>query len=321
MLSLNVVRDPHWSAGVAGFGALFLVVPLVASRSTTILIADAVFIVVTAVATLLCARVGAARGAARPTWLSAAAGCAFWLAAQVFMVPEHLGLTDNDLLELGADVTSMLVVPALVTGLMLLAHSGQSRRVRREMVLDATLAIIATTAVGYEAVAGPIRQGAGNDRMLLGATIAWQAFALAGFFALTAGLIWRAGSLARPVARPLLGGFITLIGGVVCYIVGVIVSDYHPGSPIDAPFLAGFLLLIVAASRAHRVPDLQPAPLGQDYLRWRTGLVISSILAVGGMATYAASAPGRDPQIAALLVVATVVLVARVAIGASDHLR
>jgi diguanylate cyclase (GGDEF)-like protein len=119
----------------------------------------------------------------------------------------------------------------------------------------------------------------------------------------------------------LAAGFLAVIAGMSAYAVTVAVADYSPGGPADLPFLVGFLLLGTAARRTNRAAPA-PAPLVDPaYLRWRGAFTAASTLAVGGLATFAAVAPRTDSWMAGAVIVATVLLAARVGIGAGDHVR
>lgn len=245
---------------VAGFVAFITLRPL--GDEATVAVDDVLLVAVPALAGLVCLRAARRReGNERFAWSFLGSAALAWSAGQLAWTVEELAFGNEVPFPSWADVGYLAFIPLAGAGLLLLVPRSSSRAVRWVAVLDGLAIGSALTAVSWPFVLRPVALAAEGSMLARAISIAYP---VGDIVLATLAVYAAARGPASMRAQTLIVG-----AGMVTFAIAdsgfaylTATGEYATGNPIDAGWLAGYLLLAVASRLPSRRPD-EAAPRGE----------------------------------------------------------
>jgi hypothetical protein len=257
---------------------------------TTVAVDDIGEAVAAAVAAAACA-VAARRGWGRTrlAWSLLSAAALSWTIGEVAWSIYEVGLNDAVPFPSPADLGFLLAVPLAVAGLLVLPLAPTRAATRTKSVLDGAIVALSLLFVCWVFVLGPAYGSAtsGQFAKLIGLAYPVGDLVIASVVVIIAG---RASGAERPRLVLLLGGYlaIAVADSAFAYLTGAGLYTVR-GSVLDAAWVAGFLLIALAALR----PAVDSSAAAEGAIRpWQSALPTLAF-ATAAASAFLLSASGR----------------------------
>jgi diguanylate cyclase len=250
-------------------------------------IGEAVAAAIAAAACLVAARRGSAR--TRLAWSLLSAAALSWTIGEVVWSIYEVGLGDAVPFPSPADLGFLLAVPLAVGGLLALPLAPTRAASRAKSVLDGAIVALSLLFVCWAFVLGPAYGSATSGQFVKLIGLAYPAGDLL-IASVVVILASRASGLERPRLLLLLGGYlaIAVADSAFAYLTGAGLYTVR-GSVLDAAWVAGFLLIALAALR----PAVDSSAVAKGTVRhWQAALPMLAFAAAAASA-FVISAAGR----------------------------
>jgi PAS domain S-box-containing protein len=298
----------------AGITLVYLFPPR--ERSTLSLLTDLCWIWASAYSAFCCffaARRMADRDGRR-AWQWIGAGCASFLAGQLFWTYHDVVLGAPPAYPSPADVGYLGVYGCLLVGVATLLRAQPTRRADPELVLDTVLVTFTAGALAYAFLLEPLFDPHGSLIGLL-TSVAWS---IGGIAVLWMILIQMLRRTVFPLATAglVLPGVVVVAVGNLAYAVLALRGTYQTGGPLDLTWDAGLLMLAAAAAIAPERAGAQgavplPGTTGLGPVA-RTIAILVGLLGMAALAIVAILRPEPASDVAVAVGIGMAIIAARV---------
>jgi PAS domain S-box-containing protein len=239
---------------------------------------------------------------ARRAWQWIGAGCASFLAGQLFWTYHDVVLGAPPAYPSLADVGFLGVYGCLIVGVATLLRAQPTRRADPELILDTVLVTFTAGALAYQFLLQPLFDPQRSLSALL-TSIAWS---MGGIGVLWMILIQMLRRTVFPLATAglVLPGVVVVAAGNLAYAAVALQGTFEAGGPLDLAWDAGLLMLAAAAAVApERAPAARGAMLPGEAALGPAARTVAILIGLLGMAALAIVAilrpdPARDVAVA-----------------------
>lgn len=216
------------------------------------LVVDTLFTVLSAGAALLCLWTWRRLGSRGRPWLFIGLGCLSWFCGMLVWDAYELVLQVPVPYPSVADLGCLGFYTGFYTGLFLMLRQGGERIPTSALVLDASIVAIAASTLFLKLVLHHSLQRLAVNELDLLVSMAWGAGTFGPLFLSALALAWRIENLESRALIVLLVGSLAFTIANVVYGRLALEHAYFSGHPVDLAWIAGFVLVGLAAVLAAR---------------------------------------------------------------------
>jgi diguanylate cyclase (GGDEF)-like protein len=286
----------HAVGGLLLFGALIVPVYLLHLPGRgDMLLANALFLLTSALATLLCLRTARRLHRDAAPWYLISIGCLLWFLGQIAWSFEELVRGQPPAYPSIADIGYLGLYPFLIASLILMIRRENEDTPVVELVLDTAIVMAVGATFLFQFTLPPVLESTEHGFIAQAVAVSWQVGTFGLLFLTTIALLWRSTSLGRNPLTALMTGLVLFTIANVVYGHFVLEDSYTSGHPIDLGWHGGFIFIGSAALLATR-PEWRQATRAhaQSFRKathLRAGLILVSVGAIAGLASNAAISP------------------------------
>ena len=252
-----------------------------------------------------CVAVRRGCGRQRAAWIAMAAGLGGWVAGEAIWSYYELwqGMAQTPFPS-PADAAFLLFPVGAAVALLLfpIGHSGQSRT---RLVLDGLIVSGSLFVVSWVSVLDRVYQAGGTSHFALDVSLAYPVADLVTI-TITVLVLARARTAQRVTLMLLTAGIVLMALSDSAFVYLITLGTYHSGSLIDLGWVAGFLVLGLAALASTREPqaNLEAAQVPARVRLWLPYVPLLLASVVGTVRFLPSLDAGPVPSVALVLVIA-----------------